>query len=266
MKHSGSPGRSDGFTLIELTVTAAVLGVILYSVGIAVLSSVSFFEFTAGYGLATETSRRIVEELEDDLLSAQLIDLSVDAGGYPTVTYLVPVDVGEDTNGNGILDTGEDVNGNGILDLTDGDVSDPEGVTQWGAVEDDRPYLDTAGNPHRTTLGFERLAVVLEKTVGEDLNRDGDRADRFVRGNLVRQTSAGFRQEYGGGNILVGEAADMDLDGDGDPDPLFQTVQLGPDKPMGCAVHLSVYVETANGAPSILHLRRTLTTQPVEGE
>ena len=260
------PHRTSGFTILELIVTSGVLGIVLFSVGSAVTTSLSFFEFTTGYGLATETSRRVVEELENDLLSARVLEFGVDGNGQPTVTYLVPVDVGEDTNGNGILDPGEDTNGTGTLDFTDGDVSDPDGTTQWGAVEEDRPYLEMPGNMHRTILSFERLGTVSEAEVDEDLNRDGDLSDRFARGNLVRETTGGFRRELGAGQILVGETPDADLDGNGDPDPLFESLQLGPGKPTACTLHLSVFVNTTNGAQSIVHFRRTLTTQPLEGE
>jgi prepilin-type N-terminal cleavage/methylation domain-containing protein len=253
--------RQRGLTLLEILVATSVLGVVLASVGSAIITTVNFVEFTAGTGLATDLARSTMDKIEEDLLYAQVLEVGSDANGNPTLTYLVPVDVGEDTNGNGVLDASEDINGNGVLDLTDGDISDPDGEIQWGANEKDRSYLDTPASPHRVTLRFAAVGRVNETEVGTDLNRDGDTTDVFRLGSIVKETSSGFTSEFGGRRIVVSIADDGDLDGNGDPDPLFELRQDDPDGPTACIVHLATLAQTSSAPPAVLQFQRLFTSR-----
>lgn len=261
LESQDSEKRQRGLTLLETIVATSVLSIVLASVGSAIITTVNFVEFTAGTGLATDLARSTMDSLEEDLLYAQVLEVGSDANGYPTLTYLVPVDVGEDTNGNGILDASEDSNGNGVLDFKDGDISDPDGEIQWGANERDRSYLDTPTSPHRVTLRFSPVGVVNEKEAGTDLNRDGDTTDVFRLGSLVKETTGGLTRELGSRRIVVPFAADGDLDGNGDSDPLFALRQDDPDGPTACIVHLSTLAQTKSAPPAVLQFRRIFTSR-----
>ncbi len=142
--------------------------------------------------------------------------------GSPSLTFVVPVDVGEDTDGDLELDLGEDENGNDGLDLTDGDFTGPNGSIQWGVVEEEGPRLDTPAAPHQAVLRFIAAADVAESAVSFDINGDGDLSDIFQRGSIRLTTTGGRLAEFGRGMILLGkDDPSDDVNGDSAPDPLF---------------------------------------------
>ncbi|MEM7235439.1 MAG: hypothetical protein AAF517_24920, partial [Planctomycetota bacterium] len=121
MKCAQTQARQGGFTVIEAAISTALLAVIGLSIGM--LSD------TAMNVVQEETRRLELEQigqtttavLENEILIAKPVGLVLSGTGAPSFSYVIPVDVGEDTNDNQTLDAGEDVNGNLALDLVDGD-------------------------------------------------------------------------------------------------------------------------------------------------
>lgn len=216
--------RVRGFTIVELTIAVAVLSVLIISVGSVTRSITDAVGFELIELEIQEVGESVTSLVGRDMTMARLVNFQAAGDGAPVLTFVVPVDVGEDDNGNLVLDleAGEDADGDAALDLTDGDFTAPDGTVQWGAVEEEGPRLDTPGTPHQMSLRYAALEDVNEAALGVDINRDGDQVDVFQRGSIRYTTSGGLTMEYGRGAILA-VAADpaADLNDDGVPDPLF---------------------------------------------
>ncbi|MFQ5654121.1 MAG: PilW family protein [Planctomycetota bacterium] len=218
-----SPGLSTaGFTLVELMAGMVIATVLAIALGMVFMSSSEFFIYATQRDEVLERSRRAIDELEVELMTAHVLSVGTAMNGAPLMVYRLPVDIGEDANDNGLLDPGEDTNANGLLDMIDGDVIDPSGDIQWGCREVDGPHLDLPGSAHRINLTFNATGAVSETAQGVDINGDGDTADVYSRGSLIRSTSGGSVRALGGEYmILASPDVNGDRTGDGLPDPLY---------------------------------------------
>ncbi len=214
--------RVRGFTIIEMAIAMAVLSILIVSVGSITRSITDAVGFELIELEIQEVGESVTNQVGRDVAMARLVNFQDTGNGAPVLTFVVPVDVGEDDNGNLLLDAGEDADDDLALDLTDGDFTSPDGTVQWGAVEEEGPRLDTPGTPHQMSIRYASLEDVNEAAVGVDINGDGDQVDVFQRGSLLYTTSGGLTMEYGRGAILavVADPA-ADLNNDGVPDPLF---------------------------------------------
>jgi len=215
--------RQRAHTLLEVLVASGVAILLFVALASTVTNASRFFEFATRRDEMLERSRRALDEITEDLALSNALSLETGADGTPTLTFTLPVDVGEDANDNHVLDSGEDADADGILDRTDGDVISDAGEAEWGCEEADGPRLDLPGSPHRIQLAFVRKAILEESDVGADLNGDGDAVDSFSLGSIVRTTSGGLTRSLGGGAFLVARAdSNGDRDGDGAADPLLR--------------------------------------------
>lgn len=205
-----------------MAVALVVLLVLLVSIGAvtrSVTEAVGFELIDLEVQEAAESTRSSVDR---NLANARVLQVQTVGAGAPSLTFVIPVDVGEDNNGNLVLDPGEDANGDKVLDLSDGDFTAPDGTVQWGTIENDGPRLDAPGAPHRIDLRFVAEEDIAEASRGYDLNGDGDLADTFQRGHLLYTTTGGLTEEYGRGALLASTSdPQADLNNDGIPDPLF---------------------------------------------
>lgn len=214
--------RQSGYSLAELMIGLALLVVITLTLGTIFVQANNFLIFASQRDELVERSRRLFDELEFELMTARVVRVGSDASGLPQVEYMIPIDVGEDSNGNRVLDAGEDANGNGLLDPMDGDVLSPDQTIQWGCIEADGARLDQVGAQHRVTLSFSSEQILEESALGTDLNNDGDQTDRFHAGSIELRTTGGLTRTFGGGYLLLGvDDPQADRDGDGVADPLF---------------------------------------------
>lgn len=214
--------REAGFTLFEATITLVILLVVASALTMVFMSSNELFVYANQRGELVERSRRSIEMLEAELMMARVLSVETDGTVIPEFTYVLPIDIGEDGNGNGVLDPGEDENANGVLDRSDGDFYDASANVQWGCLEDGVASLDVAGAPHRVTVRFEQTGTYDESVDNLDLNRDGDTTDTFARGFLRKSTSGGDVHRLGGDAVILAQPLyDGDRNNDGTPDPLF---------------------------------------------
>jgi len=217
------PERRAGFTVVEMLVSITVLVLVIAGVTRLFLDTKNLARATTADLEVAERVRVGLDRIEAEWLACELVALGFDAGGWPRIVYRLPVDVGEDLNGNGILDVGEDANGNGLLDLSDGSVVDASGAIEWGCLENGVPRLDRPGAPHRVTLQYVQTGMFLEADSGTDVNGDGDTVDQFYRGSLVRSTSGGDTLTIAANSVLAPFPDPFgDFDGDGSADPIFE--------------------------------------------
>ncbi|MEM7164131.1 MAG: prepilin-type N-terminal cleavage/methylation domain-containing protein [Planctomycetota bacterium] len=214
--------REAGFTLFELMIALVILIVISGALTMVFMSSKELFVYANQRGELVERSRRAIDRLESDLMMARIVSVQGDNSLAPEFTYVLPVDIGEDANGNGVLDVGEDENASGALDTADGDFYDQSANIQWGCLEAGIGRLDTPTNPHRITVRFQQTDTYDEATEGIDLNRDGDTTDTYARGFLQQTTTDGEVHRIGGDSVILAQPQfDGDRNNDGNPDPLF---------------------------------------------
>ncbi len=186
------PGEA-GFTLLE----AAIVTIIFSAIVVSIYETVS-----TGQRSATEFSaraefedraREAVRRLEREFYRARIVEVEAPPAA-PAVVYQLPVDPDDD-----------------------GDFTDASEQIEWGSPEAGN---DQKGGEIRLEWRFDRL--VSEADDGVDLNGDGDAADSFQIGRLVRASAAG--QEIPIGPAAVATTAPDpggDLTGDGAPDPPF---------------------------------------------
>ena len=219
MKTAMKNRRDYGFTVIELVVALVILVVLLVAVG-SVTRSVTQAVGSELIDLdAQEMGESTTNSVGRNLTMARILAVQP---GAPSVNFVIPVDVGEDDNGNLTLDPGEDADDDNVLDLSDGDFTAPDGTVQWGAVENGGPRLDMPGSPHQISLQFVADAIIDEDAEGYDLNGDGDLEDIFQRGHILYTTTDGLTEQYGRGAIVLQTAnPQADLNNDGIADPLF---------------------------------------------
>ena len=210
-----------GFSLLDLMVTMLLISIVALSLGSLSISTTRFYAQALGRDELLDRTRRVVDEISRELFDARVLSIG-DLGDENQIVLVVPVDVGEDSNDNGLLDAGEDEDGDGVLDLTDGDVTTAGGTIQWGCMEVGGARLDLPGSEHRVTYTFVAQAVVDESAIGADLNLDGDTSDTFEVGSVTRTTSNGAIRFLGSQSVVMGSPdGPADLNGDGVPDPLF---------------------------------------------
>ena len=211
-----------GFTLLDLTIALTAMLVIFASVGVVAHSITDAVGFEMVQMEVQEVGESVTSAIGRELPRARILDFQGMKAETLSLTYVIPVDVGEDDNGNRALDAGEDTNGNDALDLSDGDFTAPDGSIQWGAVENEGPRLDTPGSPHQINLRFVSEEDIDEALLMFDINGDGDLLDVFQRGNLRYTTTGGLTADYGRAAIFAVEKDPAaDLNSDGIPDPLF---------------------------------------------
>lgn len=194
---SKSMKGSAGFTLIELIVVTATMGIVILAVSSAMVqgtnnyaTNISITNLEAGAGFT-------MERLTDELSHAQLVG-PVGTNGL-SVTFHVPVDA--DGNGTPL---------------------DKFGNVEWG-------YDGVLGRTRR--IRFVALQKFSESTRGEDVNGNGSTFDRFYIGRIEAETIDAAGNPLGDTTILgpsevmvTGPTPGLDADGDGTPDPLFQNV------------------------------------------
>lgn len=82
------------------------------------------------------------------------------------------------------------------------------GAVPWSATEE--------------AIRFRPKREIRESDIGEDLNGDGDRTDRYSVGVIETEDERGVRPITETGEVILGlPSYDGDLDGDGVGDPLF---------------------------------------------
>lgn len=233
----GDSGRRRGFTLLEMVVSLVVLVIVMSALGMVLRSSQRLFVYASQRGELVERGRRLFDQLERELLVARLVSLETDAGQPPRIVYQVPVDLGEDLNGNGVLDPGEDANHNGVLDAQPSPFSG-SGLVLWGAREGNAVW---AGRT--ITLAFEPMGIVTEVELNVDVNGDGDLRDSFARGRLVRTVEGQAPRPLGNDEVLVPHpVAGGDRDADGLDDPMFSVIG----EPFVDSNHNGVFDSTEN--------------------
>jgi len=196
MKTSVASGRRQhGLTLIEVSVSLAVFALIAVICASTLTKMTGFYTDSLFRSGLMESAKIAQESALDELRSAKVLSVGT-SGGYPVVTYVVPVS----------LPIG-----------TTSDYFDSSGNVNWGCQEASGPMKDAAGSPHRVTLTVVPGSQVVESKVRADINGDGDRNDTFQLGSLLFTTSGGLKRTLSGGRLLLSEvgkgAFDMSKDG-----------------------------------------------------
>jgi hypothetical protein len=183
--------------------TIALFGAVFGSLGLTLIQGREYLESASELGRVPRVATELFAAIEPDLATGKARRIGRGSDTPPFVSYVMPVDIGEDADSDGILDPGEDEDGDGILDRTDGDVHDRDGRIQWGAVDRRGARLDSPSSPQRHTLTFEPLATFDERIAGVDIDADGHLDGRFERGNLVRVSGDGQVERFGAGMVVI---------------------------------------------------------------
>jgi len=203
MKTPLAAGRRQlGLTLVEVSVSLAVFALITVICASTLTRMTSFYTDSLFRSGLMEAAKIAQESALDELRSAKVLSVTT-SGGYPVVTYVVPVS----------LPIG-----------TTSDYFDASGNVNWGCKEASGYMKDATGSPHRVTLTVVPGPQVSESSVRLDINGDGDRSDTFQLGSILFTTSGGLKRTLSGGRLLLSEVAKgaFDMNKDGVADRVLQ--------------------------------------------
>ncbi len=180
-----------GITIVEMMIVVVILTVVM---GGAFMVQMRLTKASAQISSSIESLRahmNAVSLLRADLANARVE--SVAANGT-SITYSLPV-----------------------FDPITGSILDDDGNVLWGINDGTGPRV---GGWCTVSFSFERTRS--EAAEGFDLNGDGDLADTFDEGRLVKMSDLGARMPLPRTNVLLvsGNPAG-DFDGDGINDRLF---------------------------------------------
>lgn len=206
--------RDRGLTLLELALTAVIFAAVL---------AVAYPAFHSANDTIATSNRRDVMERHGDRLLGEVRDFlregritSTPAANAPPEIRLVRVPSG----------------------LSLDEISEV-GSIPWDSTEE--------------AIRFRTKREIRESEIGEDLNGDGDRADRFAIGVLETEDSRGVRPITETGEVMLGLPSYAgDLDGDGVADPLFEVDERSVE------IRIRLLARTAAGHYLKTELRGTL--------
>lgn len=197
--------RTGGFTLLELMITAAVMGMVIMIVTAAMVNAMRTYSPNVTITNLEAAAGSVAERLTEELTHAMAINVNADG---TEVTFSLPVD------GDG-----------------SGTPLDKDSNIELG-------YGNTAGDRRRVRYVVHQ--TIDESIIGHDINNNGTTNDRYFSGRLVVDTldSAGISL----GNetaispafvLATAPAAGLDVDGDGSEDWIFRRVNAdGSDNPL----------------------------------
>ena len=157
------------FTMVEMMVVVAILGIVLGMTVIALNSASAETTMSTTEGALQNSTNQFVERLLTDLRGASRASVTVDSDGAG-ISFRVPVD----TDSDGSVDL--DANGDPVYGAT-------FGRTHTAGVDIVYQFL-----PNQVGGSDEELD---EGALGIDVNGDGDEADSFQRGRFTRAAPDG---------------------------------------------------------------------------
>ncbi len=185
--------QNAGYTMIELAIVGAIFSLVLFVLAGMFTTGDATASYLATTAVHQGRGRSMIESMGREIQGSRLIDLALPPD-LPSLEFQTPVD----------------------WDL-DGDRLDDNNLIEWGCDEEVGPVLGSS-----ITYAFEPYGQLAELVDGVDYNGDGDRADLFRIGRIIRTTTGGRRISFGDLDVLLNRLEpDGDIDGDGEDDPLF---------------------------------------------
>lgn len=212
-----------GFTLLEVIIVMFILTIMLGGAMYIIFSGQEVFDEGSMTSFLESQASRLMDAIKDDISEGLVITASVPttSNNYASLTLKVPV-------------------------LVSGSYWDAvTGVVNWGAEGNVNWYI---------TYAFSYVMTISEAADGLDYNQDGDLADSFDIGDLVKEVY------NGGGNLIqsVKMCSDIitvagtryaDINNDGNADRIFTYCnKQGPVASNGIGVIVNIWLGGKLGA------------------